>query len=54
MVRERDKPRASSERPAKVVVERLRYDLARLMVGVRPENLHQETDWGPPRGREIW
>lgn len=20
----------------------------------RPSNLHDETDWGPPVGREVW
>ena len=21
---------------------------------ITPENSHQEIDWGPPRGKEIW
>ena len=30
------------------------YDLDSLVDGVTEENLHAETDWGPPRGRELW
>ena len=30
------------------------YTLEELLAGVRPANLHGETDWGPPVGKEIW
>jgi antitoxin MazE len=30
------------------------YPLKELVDGITPENLHQETDWGPPTGRESW
>jgi antitoxin MazE len=30
------------------------YTLEELLAGVRPTNLHGETDWGPPAGKEIW
>ena len=30
------------------------YTLEELLAGVRPSNLHGETDWGPPVGKEIW
>ena len=30
------------------------YTLDELLAGVRPSNLHAETDWGPPAGKEIW
>lgn len=30
------------------------YTLEDLLAGVRPSNLHRETDWGPPLGKEIW
>lgn len=31
-----------------------RYDLKELVAGI-PENYpHEETDWGPPAGKEIW
>ena len=28
--------------------------LKELLAMITPENLHAETDWGKPRGREIW
>jgi antitoxin MazE len=28
--------------------------LESLLAGVTPENIHPETDWGKPRGKEIW
>jgi antitoxin MazE len=31
-----------------------RFTLRALLAGVRPDNLHNETDLGPPAGREIW
>ena len=30
------------------------YTLEELLAGVRPSNLHGETDWGPPVGKETW
>ena len=30
------------------------YTLDELLAGIRPSNLHEETDWGPPVGKEIW
>ena len=30
------------------------YTLAELLAQIRPENIHGETDWGPPVGREAW
>ena len=30
------------------------YTLEQLLAGVRPPNLHRETDWGPPVGKEVW
>jgi len=30
------------------------YTLDELLSDVRSSNLHAETDWGPPVGREIW
>jgi antitoxin MazE len=30
------------------------YTLAELLADVRPSNLHKETDWGPPAGKEVW
>jgi antitoxin MazE len=31
-----------------------RVTLDELLAGVTPENVHAETDWGKPVGREIW
>ena len=30
------------------------YSLEELVAGITPENLHEETDWGPAVGRESW
>jgi antitoxin MazE len=30
------------------------YDLASLVAGITRDNIHEETDWGEPRGREVW
>ena len=34
--------------------KRRRYTLEELVRGMTKENLHPETDWGPPRGKEVW
>jgi antitoxin MazE len=34
-------------------VRQTRYDLAKLLAGVTPRNLHTGTDFGPPVGKEI-
>ena len=31
-----------------------RYDLAKLVAGITPENAHPEVEWGEPRGAESW
>ena len=30
------------------------YTLEELVARITPENVHEETDWGPPLGREVW
>jgi antitoxin MazE len=30
------------------------YSLEDLVAQITPENLHEETDWGPAIGRESW
>lgn len=30
------------------------YALEELVDGITADNRHQETDWGHPRGREVW
>ena len=29
-----------------------KYSLDELLAGIKPGNLHTETDWGPPQGKE--
>jgi len=31
-----------------------RYTLEDLLDGITDENIHPETDWGQPVGKEIW
>jgi antitoxin MazE len=41
----------------RIVIEPARakaYDLQSLIDGITPENRHEETDWGPARGKEFW
>jgi len=28
--------------------------LSQLVRGITPENLHAESDWGAPTGKEVW
>lgn len=30
------------------------YTLDELLASIRPSNLHEETDWGPAVGKEVW
>ncbi|MFL6110877.1 MAG: AbrB/MazE/SpoVT family DNA-binding domain-containing protein [Catenulispora sp.] len=30
------------------------YTLDELLAQITPENIHGETDWGPPVGHEAW
>lgn len=50
-----------SVRDGKLVIEvtkpkrrKRRYTLDELVAGITPENRHQELDWGPPVGNEVW
>lgn len=41
----------------RIVIEsaaRKKVTLDELIAGITPESLHGETDWGEPRGKEIW
>ncbi len=31
-----------------------KYAIKDLMARFKPEHRHEETDWGPPVGQEIW
>ena len=46
-----------SVRESRLVIEPVAppvYDLDQLLSMVNPQNLHGETDWGPPVGKEVW
>ena len=49
-----------SVRDGKLVIEvikprrKRRYTLDELVAGITPENRHEELDWGPPVGNEVW
>lgn len=44
--------------PSKIIVRPThgarKYTLDSLVRDIRKENLHKETDWGKPNGKEIW
>ncbi len=45
------------EEGGRVIIEPVRpvrYELAELLAGITPENIHEAIDTGPPQGREIW
>lgn len=33
---------------------RQRFELQSLLAQITPANLHEEIDWGPARGSELW
>ena len=33
---------------------RRRPTLDELLAKVTPDNIHPETNWGPPQGKEVW
>ena len=35
-------------------VEKTKITLESLLAKVTPENIHPETNWGKPMGKEIW
>jgi antitoxin MazE len=52
-----DDPVEVREENGRIVIEPLRKpkkDLRALIEGITPENRHEETNWGPPVGREFW
>jgi antitoxin MazE len=45
------------EENGRIVIEKARQpalSLDELIDGITPENRHEETDWGPPVGKEFW
>ena len=52
-----DDPVEMREEGGRLVIEKKRArhpTLDELLAGVTPENIHPETDWGPPVGKEVW
>ena len=39
-------------KPEKAIYSK--YTLEELLKGVTKKNIHSETDWGKPMGKEIW
>lgn len=51
-----DAPVDIREEGGRIVIEPIRsneYDLARLLAGITPENLHNKADFGAPVGKEL-
>jgi len=45
------------EEGGRIVIELVRDpddDLAAMVAKITPENLHEEADFGPPLGNEVW
>ncbi|HVQ07126.1 MAG TPA: AbrB/MazE/SpoVT family DNA-binding domain-containing protein [Allosphingosinicella sp.] len=45
------------EENGRVVIEKARLEpvtLEWLLEGITPDNIHPETDFGPPVGKEVW
>lgn len=52
-----DEPVEVREESGRIVIEPIRrkeYDLATLVKGITPRNLHDEIDFSGPVGKEIW
>ncbi|MDZ4791347.1 MAG: AbrB/MazE/SpoVT family DNA-binding domain-containing protein [Hyphomicrobiales bacterium] len=37
-----------------ITITKTKYDLGAMLNAITPENLHGETGWGAPVGREEW
>lgn len=52
-----DQPVEVREEAGRIVIEPVRrrqYDLSELLAAITPENVHDETDFGKPVGKETW
>ncbi|MBX3560636.1 MAG: AbrB/MazE/SpoVT family DNA-binding domain-containing protein [Sphingomonas sp.] len=52
-----DDPVEVREENGRIVIEKVRPEpvtLDELLAGITPENRHEETDFGPPVGKEMW
>ncbi|ARO86367.1 AbrB/MazE/SpoVT family DNA-binding domain-containing protein [Nitrosospira lacus] len=51
-----DDPVDIREEEGRIIIEPIcthKYDLAQLLAGITPENLHGEVDFGVPVGKEL-
>jgi antitoxin MazE len=51
-----DAPVDVREERGRIIIEPIRsteYDLAVMLAGITPENLHSEMDFGTPVGKEL-
>lgn len=55
-LREGDAVHFEVERPGVIIVRaaRVQRTLEDLVAGVTARNRHKETDWGRPKGNEVW
>ncbi len=55
-IREGDRVSLMVEKDGAVVIRpaRRKYRLEQLVSRITPRNRHGETDWGSPRGKEVW
>jgi antitoxin MazE len=52
-----DQPVEIRQEAGRIIIEpvrKLRFELDDLLAGIRPDNLHDPIDTGPPVGREVW
>ena len=44
------------EEAGKIILDRVEKEgpLSELLAGITPDNLHDEQDFGPAKGKEIW
>jgi antitoxin MazE len=51
-----DDPVTVREEGGRILIERAEVEmtLEELCARITPENRHEETDWGPPLGKEFW
>jgi antitoxin MazE len=50
----KDTPLRLSVEQNKLIIEPDTPSLDELLAGITPENLHTETSWEMPRGKELW
>jgi antitoxin MazE len=55
-LREGDAVDFEVERPGVIIVRaaRVQRTLEDLVAGITAQNRHRETDWGKPKGNEVW